>query len=286
MPIDLSVSRDDSAPSTSGGISGGPQHIVFPDTSSSSDEDEASNRFINRKNRNLPKMFTARTVISVGGVDEVILHESTGQLLASPPANKSSPRVKNLSESSESASDLEVLDVVKARPKKVRDPEIVELSSSSDEAEDVPPIQPFQNSNEPIEISSGTDTEEDAGRAAHVYGDWGLGAHNRAIMGMGIEGIANYDEQELANSFNWEGFYDNTSSRLNQMRATDYSSRAPQGKGKKTKAPTPPPPESSDEDDLIVVRTDYNTVDPISKKEIVEPVKNKKCNHIYEKSTI
>ena len=70
------------------------------------------------------------------------------------------------------------------------------------------------------------------------------------------------------------------------IRATDYSSRAPQGKGKKSKAPTPPPPESSDEDDLIVVRTDYNTVDPISKKEIVEPVKNKKCNHIYEKSTI
>ena len=46
------------------------------------------------------------------------------------------------------------------------------------------------------------------------------------------------------------------------------------------------PDESSDEDDLIVVKTEHNTIDPITKKQIVEPVKNKKCNHIYEKSTI
>jgi SUMO ligase MMS21 Smc5/6 complex component len=43
--------------------------------------------------------------------------------------------------------------------------------------------------------------------------------------------------------------------------------------------------ESSD-DDLIVVKTEYNTVDPITKKEIVDPVRNKRCNHVYERSTI
>merc|ERR1712029_1090322 len=44
--------------------------------------------------------------------------------------------------------------------------------------------------------------------------------------------------------------------------------------------------DSSSDDDLIVVKTEHNTIDPITKKQIVEPVRNKKCNHIYEKSTI
>ena len=45
-------------------------------------------------------------------------------------------------------------------------------------------------------------------------------------------------------------------------------------------------PSSDDEDDLKVVKTDHWTIDPLTKKQIMEPLKNKSCNHIYEKATI
>merc|ERR1711936_1218365 len=57
-------------------------------------------------------------------------------------------------------------------------------------------------------------------------------------------------------------------------------------KNRNKKQNIPPPADSSSEDDLIVVKTEHNTIDPITKKQIVDPVRNKKCNHIYEKSTI
>ena len=73
--------------------------------------------------------------------------------------------------------------------------------------------------------------------------------------------------------------------RMSLISQTSYDPHRGQGTWKSTKK-AESPVESSDDDDLIVVKTEHNTIDPITKKQIVEPVKNKKCNHIYEKSTI
>jgi len=169
-------------------------------------------------------------------------------------------------------SDLEVVDVIKAKTRKVRDPEVVELSDSDNseversraiDAELARQAQPgyrplpIYDPDEPVVISSDDDDDVQGTNTDHDYG-----------YGSGLVGGIRMQLNTLSRPI------------ISDVRSCRSS------KNKNKKQNLPPPEDSSSEDDLIVVKTEHNTIDPITKKQIEDPVRNKKCNHIYEKSTI
>ena len=155
----------------------------------------------------------------------------------------------------EENSDLEVVDVISALPSRpARDPEVVELSDSESE-----PGDGTSGQNQP-----GQSAASQAGEAEDDV----------------IYIISSDEEGEGGQPAGEQGY--SAGSMVPPYMRMSLMYRWSQTSWKKAESPA----ESSDEDDLIVVKTEHNTIDPITKKQIVEPVKNKKCNHIYEKSTI
>ena len=202
------------------------------------------------------------------------LSELTGMISGDMMAG---PAPGPLIQQDEDNSDLEVVDVVSAKPpRKPRDPEVVELSDSDSESEpedERAESQPAQSTagqvRETLAVMEVTSTLQAADADDDV-----------------VYIISSDEETETSQPAGDHGYSAGSMvphyMRMSLISQTSHDHNRGQTSWKKAESPA----ESSDDDDLIVVKTEHNTIDPITKKQIVEPVKNKKCNHIYEKSTI
>ena len=160
-----------------------------------------------------------------------------------------------LAQQEEDNSDLEVLDVVQAKIRKPREVQVVELSDSSDQDSDA------------VNSRANTDASirHELSRQAQGFIPHGFPPDPEEPIV-----ILSSDEEE-------EQALGSRPSQSHRMQLNTLPAKARR---------EVPLPDSSSDDDLILVKSEPCTIDPITKKQITEPVRNKKCNHIYEKSTI
>jgi len=245
--------------------------------------------------------------------DSAYLDPSAG-LVEFRDDGKASPEVFDLNDpnSWEMEDELEVVDVVNTNLRKRNtEPEVVELidDSDDDDTENInvdinlddeyagmysPPLDTRSYTPPPINVGTGTPPVKPGGV---VLNDEPIN-----ISSDDDEPIAPENDYRTIQDYMYDhppplrmSLYQPTASRWcgfdgeSESDSDRYGRRGREkkkGKGKGKSTAKPRPKSSSSDDDLIVVKTEYNTIDPITKKEIVDPVRNKKCNHIYERETI